>query len=29
MSTNHIDPDLACEILILEPDGDGRISVVP
>jgi hypothetical protein len=20
MSTNHIDPDLACEILILEPE---------
>jgi uncharacterized protein YbcI len=26
MSTNHIDPDLACEILILEPKDDGQVS---
>jgi hypothetical protein len=26
MSQNHIDPDLAVEVLILEPDGTGPES---
>ena len=27
MSTNHIDPDLACEILVLEPQAHGAVAV--
>jgi uncharacterized protein YbcI len=29
MSTNHIDPDLACEILILEPSTDASVRELP
>ena len=27
MSTNHLDPDLACEVFVLEPEGRGLESI--